>query len=244
MKPLICNLKMHGNLKEMMDYKKQMEMLEEKNIIVCPSFPFLVVMHSKYFQVCAQDISCFKDDFHTGSVGASALKSIDVKNALIGHSETNATFEIKIAKLKQALNQNMHVYVILSDTKKDYDYQYTSTRLLSQIRGMLSQVLKSQYENITFIYEPTWTINTKASADLKDIENIFYFMKTELERDYHYNFPFFYGGGLTEKNILEYYQNEHIDGLLLGNFSFNPENIANFVKNVKNSTTLDKSIHN
>ena len=41
---------MHGNLKEMMDYKKQMEMLEEKNIIVCPSFPFLVVMHSKYFQ--------------------------------------------------------------------------------------------------------------------------------------------------------------------------------------------------
>ena len=69
-------------------------------------------------------------------------------------------------------------------------------------------------------------------------------MKSELERDYHYHFPFFYGGGLTEKNILEYYQNEHIDGLLLGNFSFNPENIANFVKNVKNSTTLDKSIHN
>ena len=109
---------------------------------------------------------------------------------------------------------------------------------------MLSQVLKSQYENITFIYEPTWTINTKEAADLKDIENILYFMKSELERDYHYHFPFFYGGGLTEKNILEYYQNEHIDGLLLGNFSFNPENIANFVKNVKNSTTLDKSIHN
>ena len=122
-------------------------------------------------------------------VRASALKSIDVKSTLIGHSETKDTFEIKIAKLKQALNQNMHVYVILSDTKKDYDYQYTSGKLLNQIRGMLSQVLKSQYENITFIYEPTWTINTKEPANLKDIENILYFMKSELERDYQYHFP-------------------------------------------------------
>ena len=235
---------MHGNFKEMIDYKKKMDTLQEENIIVCPSFPFLVLMHSEYFQVCAQDISSFSDNFHTGSVSAQALKSIDVHNTLIGHSEMNDTFEIKVAKLKQALNQNMHIYMILSDTKKDYDYQYTSTKLLNQIRGMLSQVLKSQYENITFIYEPTWTINTKEAADLKDIENIFYFMKSELEREYHYQFSFFYGGGLTEKNILDYYQNEYIDGLLLGNFSFNPENIVNFVQNFKKSTRLDKSIHN
>ena len=225
---------MHGNLKEMLEYKEKLDSLQEKNIVVCPSFPFLALMHSKQFQVCAQDISCFSDEFHTGMVRASALKSIDVKSTLIGHSETKDTFEIKIAKLKQALNQNMHVYVILSDTKKDYDYQYTSGKLLNQIRGMLSQVLKSQYENITFIYEPTWTSNTKEPANLKDIENILYFMKSELERDYQYHFPFFYGGGLSEKNILEYYQNEHIDGLLLGNFSFYPENIVNFVQSLKN----------
>ena len=45
-------------------------------------------------------------------------------------------------------------------------------------------------------------------------------------------------------SLIHIYQNEYIDGLLLGNYSFNPENIVNFVRNFKKSTRLDKSIHN
>lgn len=232
MKPLICNLKMNHDFKDMLRYKNILESICEKNLILCPSFCFLPIMHSKNYTLASQDVSAFSDSNHTGEVSAKALKSINVKATLIGHSDISTPFELKVSKLKQALNENMHVYIIISDTKEDYDYQYTSLKLLSQIRGYLSQVIKSKYSKITFVYEPTWLVGKDETLLLKDVENIFYFMKTELQRDYGIVFPFFYGGGLSDKSIDSFYQSEYIDGILLGKYSFDANNIIDFIKKV------------
>lgn len=243
LKPLICNLKMNHDFKDMIQYKKIIEDYGNKDLVLCPSFCFLPILYSKKYTLASQNVSAFRSGNHTGEISAKALKSVGVSSTLIGHVECHDSFDVKVAKLKQALSSGMKVYFILSDTKEDYDYQYTSMKLLGMIRALLLQISPKDYERITFVYEPSWLIAGNYSLPIKDVENIFYFMKKELEREYQYNFSFFYGGGINFGNIQLFYDNPNIDGLLLGSFANNPQNIVKFLQSRESSTFVDKTIH-
>ena len=244
MKPLICNLKMNFNVQEILKYKEELNNIEYDNLIICPSYIYLTLMHSSNYKVCAQDISKYSDAFHTGEVSAKSLKSIDVNMTLIGHADRHDSYESKVEKIKMALKENMKAYVILSDKETDYNYQYTSTKLLNQIRGILSKVPASKYKNIIFIYEPSWLIGQSKPLLLSDTENILRFMKQELKEDYHHDFPFYYGGGLTLDTINDYYFSKDIDGLLLGSLSKDIKNVIKNIEKKKNSSLFDKTIQN
>lgn len=236
LKPLIFNLKMNHTLKEMIQYKKKLEDNPYSKLIVCPSFCFIPLMHSRKFKLGAQDVSAYMSGNNTGGVSAKSLNSLDVTYALIGHSETKTSYENKANKLKEALKNNIKPFMIISDTESDFNYQYTSTKLLGQIRGYLSQVRKCDYENITFIYEPTWLVGESHPLPLEDVENIIIFMKQDLEKEYHIDFPIYYGGGLHKGNILPFYRSKAIDGLLLGSSIFDIDNAIELLNKVQDST--------
>ena len=235
---------MSFDVQEILKYKEELNKIEYDNLIICPSYIYLTLMHSSNYKVCAQDISKYSDASHTGEVSAKSLKSIDVNMTLIGHADRHDSYESKVEKIKMALKENMQAYVILSDKETDYNYQYTSTKLLNQIRGILSKVPESKYKNITFIYEPSWLIGQSKPLLLSDTENILRFMKQELKEDYHHYFPFYYGGGLTLDTINDYYFSKDIDGLLLGSLSKDIKNVIKTIEKKKNSSLFDKTIQN
>ena len=244
MKPLICNLKMEHNLKEILNYKQELENCENScDLIVCPPFIYLPIMHSKFYKIGAQDVSSYKNGPYTGKVSASALKSIDVNSVLIGHSELNDNFETKLKKLIMVISEGLQAYVLISDSKEDHDYQYTYIKLMNKIRAYLAKVMPKDYKYITFIYEPYWLIGSKNALSGQEISNLFYQLKKELKYEYNYEFPFFYGGGITENNINELYNNDVIDGLLLGGFSKDLKNIVSFLQSINLSTNIDTSVH-
>ena len=245
MKPLICNLKMEHNLQDILKYKQELEENKEKmNIVICPPFCYLPIMHSRYYQIGAQDVSPYGNGSYTGKISAHALKSLDVKGVLIGHSEIEDTFENKLKKLRRVVTEGMTAYVLISDTKEDHDYQYTYTKLLSKIRAYLSRVLPKDYPKVIFVYEATWLIGRKDALNVTEIENLFYQIKQELKYEYNFSFPLYYGGGITSANIKELYKNKEIDGLLVGNYSKRAKNVVNFVQNKEDSTKVDTTIHN
>ena len=244
MKHLICNLKMEHSLQDILQYKKELEhCVNSFSLVVCPPFCYLPIMHSKYYKIGAQDVSCYRNGSFTGKVSAEALKSLDVYGVLIGHSELANTMEEKLKKLRRAVTDGLHAYVVISDTKEDYDYQYTYVKLMSKIRAFLSRVLPKDYAHITFIYEPFWLVGGAESLDVSFLENLFYQIKTELSSEYRYDFPLFYGGGITSANIEALYASDKIDGLLLGNFCKHVKNVVNFLEKDVNSTSVDNSLH-
>ena len=182
MKPLICNLKMEHNLKEILNYKQELENCENScDLIVCPPFIYLPIMHSKFYKIGAQDVSSYKNGPYTGKVSASALKSIDVNSVLIGHSELNDNFETKLKKLIMVISEGLQAYVLISDSKEDHDYQYTYIKLMNKIRAYLAKVMPKDYKYITFIYEPYWLIGSKNALSGQEISNLFYQLKKELK---------------------------------------------------------------
>lgn len=236
---------MEHNLQDILKYKQELEnCIGSFSLIVCPPFCYLPVMHSRYYKIGAQDVSPYGNGSYTGRVSAETLKSLDVYGVLIGHSEIEEPFENKLKKLRRVVSEGMHAYVLISDTKEDHDYQYTYVKLMSKIRAYLSRVLQKDYRNITFIYEPSWLIGGNNVIDSKELSNLFYQIKNELQYEYRYAFPLFYGGGISSSNIRELYENDVIDGLLLGNFCKRAKNVVNFLQNDENSTIVDTSIHN
>jgi len=244
LKLLICNLKMNHTLKEMIEYRKRLEEENVSNMILCPATCFLPIMHSSHYELCAQNVSLKKKENFTGATSLKALKSLDVKNYLVGHIETEDTLENKINKTKWITDNLGHAFVILTVTKEEHDYQYTATKLLGQIRAILSKIRPEYQENVSFIYEPYWLIGKEETLEEKVISNIFYQLKEELKRDYNKEFLLLYGGGLNENTILPFLESEYIDGLLLGSFANKVENVINLWKKECFSTEVDKTIHN
>ena len=245
LKPLICNLKMEHSLQDILKYKKELEnCVGSYSLIVCPPFCYLPIMHSKYYKIGAQDVSCYGNGSYTGKVSAQALKSLDVYGVLIGHSEIEDSFESKLKKLRRVVSEGMQAYVLISDTKEEHDYQYSYVKLMNKIRAYLSRVLPKDYKNITFVYEPSWLIGGNETLLVDEIVNLFYQLKKELQFEYKYDFPLFYGGGISSTNIQELYDNDVIDGLLLGNFCKRAKNLVKFLQKDNDSTQFDTSIHN
>ncbi len=236
---------MEHSLQDILKYKKELEnCVGSFSLIICPPFCYLPIMHSKYYKIGAQDVSCYGNGSYTGKVSAQALKSLDVYGVLIGHSEIEDTFENKLKKLRRVVSEGMQAYVIISDTKEEHDYQYSYVKLMNKIRAYLSRVLPKDYNKVTFVYEPSWLIGGNEILSVSEISNLFYQLKKELQFEYKYDFPLFYGGGISSSNIRQIYDNDAIDGLLLGNFCKRAKNLVKFLQNDDGSTQFDTSIHN
>ena len=241
MKPLICNLKMNHTYDDMIKYKAILGNINYPDLVICPSFPYLQMMKASNYVLCAQNVSSHLVGSFTGEVSAASLKSIGVSAALIGHVETKTSYDEVSDKLHQVLRQDMIAYVILTDTLDDYNYQYTSSVLLGQIRGLLAHVSSKDYDKIHFIYEPKYMIGKDEALDIGDLESIFSYLKQELVSDYGYSFPLYYGGGLSLSNIMPYYLNDNIDGLFLGKYINHPDGLKSICNKIIKTTTIDKN---
>jgi len=231
LKSLICNLKMNHTLKEMIEYKKILEDQNNASFLLCPPTCYLPLMHSKNYRLCAQNVSSESVERLTGEISLEALKSLDVHSFLLGHSETKDTWEMVLEKVDYITKKNSYAYVIVSDNEEDFNYQYTTYKLLEKMKEVLEKVRKDKYDLVTFIYEPEWLVGKNTPMDIEFVNNTIYQIKKELKAEYKVDFKIYYGGGLTMETISSYLSSSYIDGLLLGSVSFNVKNVLKILQN-------------
>lgn len=232
MKNLICNLKANFSLEEILDYKKNLDTLKEpSNLIVCPAFCYLPVMYSKKYLIGAQDVSEYGNGAYTGKVTVRMLKSLGVSSVLLNHVELKNKKNKVLAKLKKCLKAKMPVYIFISETFEEHNYQYTNKVLLEQVSYYLKNITKDDYKYISFIYEPNWLIGEK-SLEATEINNIIYILKKELENTFKYSFKICYGGGVNLE-LIKSLKDSYVDGFAIGNNSLDVNNIINIVNFLK-----------
>ncbi len=232
MKSLICNLKSNLTFEEILNYKKNLENLEVPNLIVCPPFCYLPIMHSKKFLIGAQDVSEFGNGPYTGKVSARMLKSFDTFCVLLNHIELKNKRNKVLAKLKKCLKAKLNVYLFLSETKDEHNYQYTNKVLQEQIHYYLKDLKKEDYKLISFIYEPSWLIGLE-SLESNEINTIITNLKEELENTYQHSFNVLYGGGVDE-NLIQKLKNSNVDGFAIGNNCLDINKVIKIINILKN----------
>lgn len=244
MKLLICNLKENKTLKEILLYKKMLESnpLTNIHLIICPSYPYLPIMHSKKYDLASQDVSEYQKGAYTGEVSAECLKSLDVKYVMIGHFEREMYFleniEKQKKKIKNALKQNLKIILPIGETLMEHQLGKTKEVVLKKLSELLKEIPEEKKQNFIIAYEPIWRVGNNLPLNQKEIKEIIKAIKNWLEEQKFPSIPVVYGGGLNLENTKKL---KGLDGLLLGNISLDREKMCQILINLQESTSVYKT---
>lgn len=217
-KLILANHKMFMNFD---DIKIYLEKLPNNldNVIFFPSSIYIPYFKEKNINVGIQNISSHEKGAFTGEVSAIQIRSLDIKYALIGHSEirnnlhdTNSKINKKI---KLCIENNITPVLCIGE---DYN-EYTLNKTEDVIKKELTECLKGiSGDKIMIAYEPIWKIGQDKPLNVNEMQKIIDYIKRVI-KNYKFNdIIILYGGSVDENNIKEILDTS-IDGVLIGSAS-------------------------
>ena len=203
MKYIVANLKSSLNDNNIDEYISIINKISYSNLIICPS--------KKYINSFDKKIKIGTQDYYD-----------DIKKdyCIIGHYEKKNTSEEINNKVKNALNNNINVFLCVGN----YDYND-----IDALKKELDLYLKDidDFSKISIAYEPYFMINTNKKIDYNKVNKCIIFIK----KYFNNKVKVFYGGNVNDKSIDEILK--ICDGIFLGRASFDPYNLTNMVNKIR-----------
>lgn len=208
---IIANWKSNETLKEALEWVSfvgpKIERRDNLKVCVCPTYTAIeevkkaILVGNYPLMVGAQDLSPFEEGAYTGEEAASILKQF-VDLAILGHSERRQNFEETDEMVAKKVKQAL-------------DHQIIP---LVCVQGKDTPVP----EGVKLIaYEPIFAIGTgnpDTPQNANDVAKSF--AGAEI----------LYGGSVTSENAKAFLQQDHINGVLVGGASLEPEEFTKIVE--------------
>lgn len=234
---IIGNWKMNGHQQEAKNLASGfLKRLQEAarplpHIVLCPSFPYLLpvadLLKDTVIDVGAQDGSPEIEGAFTGSVSMRQLQDVGCKYVIIGHSERRQYQQESSAliqkKVKAAATLGLHPILCIGESAEQRDQGHALAVISQQLVTDLPEDLNSPLTLIA--YEPLWAIGSGRTPTLEQIEEVMGLIKHELSAHIAGGalIPTLYGGSVNGRNAAEILNLPHVDGLLVGGASLNPD---------------------
>ncbi|MEN8253237.1 MAG: triose-phosphate isomerase family protein [Patescibacteria group bacterium] len=225
MKLLIANWKSHKNSQEVLDwlesFKKEEGRIKNKNnkIIIAPPMSLVGVVDwfsrehfdnsvREKINLGIQDISPYPMGKYTGAISIKNLEGLDVKYAIVGHSERRRYFHEThndvANKVAQCIDAGITPVVCVDD-------EYVSSQAAA--------IKQEHLEKCIVAYEELSAIGSGKNEPIEHVQEVFseikkYFGETKL----------IYGGSVNASNVQDYL--EICDGVLVGSASLKVEDFA------------------
>lgn len=170
-----ANWKMNGGLaliNTIVDGLTSVELQDNVDIVICPSFPFLSELVSqakvnkldKAIHVGAQNVSAHKSGAYTGEISTQMLQELSVEFVIIGHSERRSFYKetsTQIAyKVNAALKAGLTPILCIGESEAERVAEQTETILASQLQPVIDEVGIENFIDVVIAYEPVWAIGT------------------------------------------------------------------------------------
>lgn len=184
---------------------------DNKKIIVCPPFISLAAFsefiksNNIKIELGVQDVSKFPEGAHTGEVSAREAAEF-VKFAIIGHSERRAngeTDEDVKKKVEEALKYSVEPIVCV-----------------------VSENIPVPQGVKIVAYEPVEAIGTGAPDTPDNAERV----ASDIKSKHTHVLQVLYGGSVNPDNVKNFTNMEHLDGILVGGASLNPQEFSSIIK--------------
>lgn len=233
-KLIVGNIKMNMKFGEIPNYLTYFENINNKNIVICPSYIYIPYFLNYKFSVGSQNVCAYEDGGYTGEVSANQLSSIGVDYTIVGHSErriklNESNLDIN-KKIKKALESKLKVILCIGETLEENKLYKRESVLKRQIRDALFDI--KDLSNIIIAYEPVWSIGTNKIPNKEDLVSCIKYIKELVKTMYKENIKVLYGGSINENNIEELNEIKEIDGYLIGSASINPIQFINIIEKI------------
>lgn len=185
---------------------------------VAPAFPSIEEFSHKIKEakvplaLTVQDVSAYPAGSYTGAVSVQNLKDLNIKYAIIGHSERRKYFEetsSKVAKkVAQAVENNITPLLCI-------DKPYLEEQINLIDNALISKCI--------VCYEPIDAIGTGNNVSVGKVEEV-----KQKVKQLCGEVSFMYGGSVNDQNVSEYLM--ITDGVLVGSFSLKASDFYRLIK--------------
>ena len=226
-KLLVLNHKMYLDFNDIKTYISEIKdyIRSDIDVVVCPSDVFIPYFKGRYdFKLGAQNITGL---FVTGEASAKQLKSLDVRYAIVGHSDRKIYFnedsKVINANIAEAINNNIVPIVCVGETKEERERRKTGEVIVKQIKDYFRNI--DVNSDVIIAYEPIWSIGSGIIPSNEDIYEVVDLIKSIVFKKYGVNISVIYGGSVDLKNISKLNKISNVDGFLIGKMSTSSSNI-------------------
>ena len=236
---VIANWKMHGFKDDYLHWYKNLSKTADENLFddlgIAPPFTLLdeCKTHQSKIKLGAQNISHLPEGPVTGEISAAIIENSGADFVILGHSERRElhteTEEVIKSKILEASNHNIHPVLCIGEPKEIYAAKKTEDFLYSQLQGSLNDLNNI---NLSIAYEPIWAIGTGDVAKPTDINKIHSIIKEICSREFDVKLEnIIYGGSVNDQNSKEIFEQEHVNGALIGGASLDGHSFGRIANN-------------
>ena len=172
----------------------------------------------------------------TGAISLDMVHDMQCSFSLVGHSEMRNIYgetNENISGKLDLIDKSLDVILCIGESAEENFNDKTKEVLKHQL-----QVLNGRYldENFTIAYEPVWAIGTGKTPTSEQINEIHNFIKDVVQSTSGSNIvpKVLYGGSVDENNAQSFFNEDFVDGALIGGASLNGNSFAKIV-NLYNS---------
>lgn len=211
-------------------------------IIVCPPFiniPLVAdaLQGCKKIELGAQNCHYEAKGAFTGEVSIPMLKYFGCKYCIVGHSERRQYFneanQFINLKIKALLNEKVNPILCIGETLQERRSKMTFDVLKKQLDESLEGITDDSMKNIIIAYEPIWAIGTGVTATSEQINETHNYLRNYFVEKYPNagkDVAIQYGGSVNEKNALEIFSIDNVNGALIGGASLKAEQFMNIIE--------------
>ncbi|MBP9758683.1 triose-phosphate isomerase [Candidatus Dojkabacteria bacterium] len=241
-KPLVvANWKMNKTISEATEYTNKIKGSKKISIVLCPSFVALSAVHDKLkgrsIKLGAQNIHYQDSGNFTGEISPLMLKSAGCEYVIIGHSERRILFNENDDSINNkvlvSISYGLKVVLCVGETLEAMRNGISEDYISIQLSQDLYRV--KNFENITIVYEPVWSIQNGMEVNTEHINKMIHFIHNFLKSTFSIKPVIIYGGDINKNNIISIYKIENLSGFLFQEAALDYKNFNNLIKTIESS---------
>lgn len=242
--PIIAgNWKMYKTQSETQAFIAAVDAFSFTNVeaVICAPYTDLYLLKEKLnkkISIGSQNIHWQENGAFTGEISPLMLKELDVKYAIIGHSERREMFgetdETVNKRIHSAFKHGITPIVCVGERLDEREANRTKEVVKKQIEIAITNLTNEQVESLVVAYEPIWAIGTGKTSSAEDANDVIGYIRMVIGEVYGseaaQKVRIQYGGSVKPENIGSFLKQPEIDGALVGGASLEPESFMALVK--------------
>ncbi|AUM62403.1 triose-phosphate isomerase [Spiroplasma monobiae] len=230
---IVGNWKMFKTNSEAIEFIKSVDskVKADENIIAGIAVPSIMLSDvqkvAKNIVISAQNCYFEKEGAFTGEISVPMLQDLNVKYAVIGHSERRDIFgetdEMINNKAKALLSSNITPILCCGESLETYEAGKTIEWVKAQITKDFAGISAEDAKKVVIAYEPIWAIGTGKVATPEIAQNVCKEIRDIIKDIYNEEVAnevlIQYGGSVKPENIKDILDQADIDGALVGGAS-------------------------
>ena len=205
---------------------------DDVEVIIAPASIYLdSFSNASKVSISSQDVSANNNGAFTGEFSAEMLSSINLRFAIVGHSERRTfhkeTDLLIFQKVEMLLKHGITPIFCCGESLSDRESKNHSNVVKSQLSQILSKFSSEEFSKIVIAYEPVWAIGTGLTADPEDAQEMHSFIRSLVFEAFGSEISelisILYGGSCKPSNAKELFSMDDIDGGLIGGASLDSE---------------------